>query len=253
MGDGRVADHRQQLAQRRLDPVVVGGALLDRRVDARSEPIAGATATERDPVVDRALPVDDHAPIVAERLAVAQTDLVPHGRRERFGGDHQRVERHERSPFARQVAGVGLGRPHDDVGGDGATVGAHRRPRRPMTVVSPGARHDRRSRRCVPRSRRRVVPRRGPARARDASGGCERRADTRARPDRGGVQPLARRGGIEQRQLSAEAGRLELRHLVALVRGLHRGAGRRGSRRPWRTRSRSLRRRRHGRPRRRCR
>ena len=69
---------------------VVGGA------DPRAEVVRRAAAAEDHPAVGRALAVDDQVPVVAERLALAQPDLVPHRVRQRLGGDDQRVDRGDR-------------------------------------------------------------------------------------------------------------------------------------------------------------
>ena len=80
-------------------------------------------APEREPVVRRSLPVDAHVPKVGERLAAAQADLVPDGRREWLRGNHERVQRHEPPPLAVQARGVALGGAYHHLGPDGAVVG----------------------------------------------------------------------------------------------------------------------------------
>ena len=126
MGDGRVADHREQLTQRRLDAIVVVRSRLEVRIDSRAEAVSGTSPTEGDPIIRRALAVDHHPPVVAERLALAQPDLVPDARWQRLGRDHQRIQRDERPSMPGKIAGVGLGGADDDVSRDGAAVGDER-------------------------------------------------------------------------------------------------------------------------------
>ena len=57
--------------------------------DPRAEVVRRAAAAEDEPVVGGALAVDDQVPVVAERLAPAQPDLLPHRVGQRLGGDDQ--------------------------------------------------------------------------------------------------------------------------------------------------------------------
>ena len=78
--------------------------------------IRRAAAPEGDPVVAGALSVDDEVPIVGEGLVVGETNLVPKVGRERFGGDHQGVQRHDGATFVWQVRRESLGGSHHEVG-----------------------------------------------------------------------------------------------------------------------------------------
>ena len=87
------------------------------------EVIRRAATTERDAVVGRSLRVDDEMTAVADRLAIAPTDVVPERRRQRLGRDDERVDRDEASFRSGKLRRVALGRTHDDVGAHGAALG----------------------------------------------------------------------------------------------------------------------------------
>lgn len=75
-----------------------------------------ATAAKDEPVVHRALAVNDHVPMLTEGLSVAQTDLVPERLRQGCGGHDQRVDRCHGPSVTGQPGGPCLGGP-DDVAG----------------------------------------------------------------------------------------------------------------------------------------
>ena len=83
---------------------------------ARGEMVGSTSSSDRDPIVRRALRVDDQVPSIGERLLSGPTDLVPERLRKRLGHHHQRVQRHHVATSVRQERGVSLGREHDDFG-----------------------------------------------------------------------------------------------------------------------------------------
>lgn len=115
-------DLRQELTkggpQGREDRVVV----VEGGPDARAVVVGRSPPAEGDPVVDGALAVDDEVPVVGEDLAVGQTDRVPLLRRERRGGDHERVDGREPSTQPGQRRRPRLGGAHDGPGGQLAPV-----------------------------------------------------------------------------------------------------------------------------------
>ena len=115
-GRNCVRAYSSMMNERAMDELVGGTMVFGRGVDATAEEVGHAAATERQSVVGRALAVDHRIPVVGEGRSTGQPDLAEHRGIERLGGDHQRVERHHRSSFARQVPRVSLGRPHDHVG-----------------------------------------------------------------------------------------------------------------------------------------
>jgi hypothetical protein len=95
----------EELAQRRLEQFEdLVSLVVEARLDRRAEVIRRAAAPEGDAVVMGALAVDDEVAIVGEGLVVREADLLPEtSLGERFGRDHQRVERHDGAPLSRQV------------------------------------------------------------------------------------------------------------------------------------------------------
>ena len=225
------------------------GVAVVRRAGSREPKWYGAPRPPNDqPVVGGALAVDDQVPVVGERLAARASPIcVPDRRGQRLGGDHQRVDRRDaRAAGPRSAGGVALG-------------GAHARPRRARrraSVLDPAG-LDRRDRGCARRS---CTPRRSTAAARPAH---EPR-----RVDRGAVRGVRRRRG---RPVAVEHRGAPRRRRAAVRRprrGPRRGpsrprrapgasCGRRAGQRDraalWRSGRRCPRRRRPGRPRRRCR
>ena len=112
MGDGRVAELREQLDQCAPQPLVHGVVVFVRRAHAAGEVVRGAATAERDPPVGGALAVDHQPAGVAERRPVGQPDRVEHVGRQRLGGDHQRVDRHQRAAQAGELGSERLGGPH---------------------------------------------------------------------------------------------------------------------------------------------
>ena len=106
-----------QAAMQRL---VDAARVLVRRVDARTPVVRRTTSTERDASVGGALGVDQEPAIVVQGLAIVPADLLPEVVGDRFGRDHQGVDRDERATVLRQRCGVALQRPNDHLGADGA-------------------------------------------------------------------------------------------------------------------------------------
>ena len=90
--------------------------------------MVGRTApTEGDPVVGRALPVNDHVAVVGEGGALIQPGCGPERLGQWFGRHHQGIDGDDRPRVTRQRRRPRLGRPHHHVGRNGAAGGAHPR------------------------------------------------------------------------------------------------------------------------------
>src|SRR3954470_23902304 len=98
---------------------------IELRLYRRAEVVRRTASAEGDSIVGRALPVDDQPAIVVEGLALCPADRVEERVRQRFGGNHQRVDGRNRAALTRQPGGETLGGTHDDVGGDGTGLAAH--------------------------------------------------------------------------------------------------------------------------------
>ncbi len=133
----------------------VARVVVELGLHGRAEVVRRAPPAEGEAPVRRPLPVDDQVAGVVEGLPVAQPDLVPRGVGQRLGGDHERVERHQRPALAVERGGVALGGPDDDVGLERCPG---RCARGPVRWRSPGWPRGGRRRGAPPRS-----PTRGPA------------------------------------------------------------------------------------------
>ena len=94
-------------------------------LDGGPEVVRRPSAAEDEPAVRRALAVDDQVPVVGERRAPGQADLVPHAVRQRLGRHDQRVHGHHVASHPRERHGVALRRPDHDVGPNRAVAGDH--------------------------------------------------------------------------------------------------------------------------------
>ena len=103
-----------------------GGLPVEGRSHGRPVVIGRAAATERNPPVGGALPVDDHVTVVREGGASGQARIRPEVVGQGLGRHHQRVDGHELAPETGKRGRPGLGRPHDDLRPDGATGGGDR-------------------------------------------------------------------------------------------------------------------------------
>ena len=120
VGDARIADRREEVAQRAVQVIEHLVDPLERRIHGAAPVVPGASAAEREAVVGRALPVDEQVAVVAEGLAVLDADLVPDRVGQRLGRDHERVERQDAAAHPRPLGAVALERDDHVPRGHGA-------------------------------------------------------------------------------------------------------------------------------------
>ena len=187
--DPVVGDRGEQVDQGPVQPPEDRVVAVERGPRPRRQEVRRAAAAEDQPVVGGALAVDDEVPVVAERLAAAQPDLVPHVGRQRLGGDDQRVHGRDRAALPGERGGVALGGPDHDLRADGAVRG-HRPARLDRgdggALVDPYA-----------------APLDGVGQAAHQPGGVDRRAvrGVRRAQGAGGPQDVARLGRVEEPQV----------------------------------------------------
>ena len=116
VGDLRVACRRKELLEGVLEHGVHPRRLLVGLAHLRVEVIRRAAAAQRDAAVFGSHRVDVEVAAVGERLVAVPADLLPEARRQRLGGEHERVGGHDVAARAGQLGGETLGRPHDDAG-----------------------------------------------------------------------------------------------------------------------------------------
>jgi hypothetical protein len=105
----------EEFSQRRFELLEDLGILSNRGSTGGTKVVRRAATTKGDAVVTGALTIDDHVTVVGERLVVRESRRRPRSPGlERFGRDHQRVERHDGASLVRQVRRESLGRSHDE-------------------------------------------------------------------------------------------------------------------------------------------
>ena len=161
VGEAGVGELREQLDQRLAQQRVHGRFAVEGGADGRAVVVRRPPSPEGDAVVGRALPVDDHVPVVGEgRPGSPSPAAVPEVRAQGLGGHHERVHRDDGALEPRQGRRPGLRGPHDDVGPHGAAAGDHRRA--VARLRRPGCRAPRCARRAAPRAARPRRPGPGP-------------------------------------------------------------------------------------------